>query len=361
VTPLLFLNEGGVFFISARENISFIKNNRLEIHLKKALPATCHSADNLPTRPDFFTPRKKITGLILAAVLPFFLIFSKNTFLYSSSVEPRVISLAPSLTEIICELGAGDNLVGVTNLCDYPPDITLKASKIGSIGSFSSEKIISLKPDIVFTLNSNDRVSSVIKKSGIKVIEANPQSIKELTETIIRFGKILKKQNRAFSLIKEIEIKTEEIKRKSASVRRGKTGPMRIYIEIYYPPPWSASRNSFIGELAELMGFENIFSKKKSGGLSAKDYFTVSLEEVVSEKPDVALVLSGDTKFRNRNGFENLPAVKNNLVIYPDDSDMRAALVRATPRMIRASLKLQERILEAIRDKNPDNQFIEKK
>ena len=124
----------------------------------------------------------------------------------NSESSLKIVSLAPSITEIICTLNAGENLVGITNDCNYPDQIN-NTQRVGSFLNPNIEKIISLKPNIVFGIKNNLNLNFVkLDQLGIKTFLYNsPQSIEGLYELIKEIGLVLAKQKTAENCISKLK------------------------------------------------------------------------------------------------------------------------------------------------------------
>ncbi|MDI6757612.1 MAG: helical backbone metal receptor, partial [Endomicrobiia bacterium] len=248
----------------------------------------------------------------------------------SSDGPPRIVSLAPSLTEILFELGLSESVVGVTNYCDWPPEAAGK-EKVGDYINPAVEKIVSLKPDIVFSL-VDGKTTRILRNMGLKVYVFDPQNFSELQKTIRSVGELSGRAQTASAVIGELDaVVAAEMSR----ARRRGAGRPRIYVETHYPPAWSCSLKSFLGEAVGIIGCENIFAVARKG------FFPVSVERIIKGDPEVILVLSGDENISSRPGFERLAAVRNSKVIIWRD---RSSLVRSSPRMIRSIPALRRRI-----------------
>ena len=102
---------------------------------------------------------------------------------------PRIISLAPSTTEIVCAIGLEDNLVAVSTYCDYPPDVKNK-EKAGSFSEPNLEKILSLKPDLILATGLEQaQAVEKLKKLNLPVIVSDPKNFRELYASILEIGK----------------------------------------------------------------------------------------------------------------------------------------------------------------------------
>lgn len=132
----------------------------------------------------------------------------------------RIVSLAPSNTEILFALGAGDRVVGVTDYCNYPPEVVemKKAGLIASVGGYSTvniEKVITLNPDVVFAAYGNGReVVEVLRGFDIKVIALNPKDIDDVMRWTETIGKIIGEEENATRIISWMKSEVDKVKEK---------------------------------------------------------------------------------------------------------------------------------------------------
>lgn len=207
-------------------------------------------------------------------------VFSPESF-GNDENKLRIISLSPNLTSIIISLGCEDNLVGITRYCK----INSKDKKIEIIGDFLSpnfEKILSLKPDLVFLLSSQKTDEEKLNKLGIKTISSGNNTMAEIKESILQIGKALNKEKEAKELIKKIddalskyENLHNEIKPKVIFVvGRQKDDLSQIY---------AAAKGSFLDELITAAGGENVVEK------AINLYPIISKESLLKMNPDIIL------------------------------------------------------------------------
>jgi len=261
-----------------------------------------------------------IQGIFLVLVL-----LSTQTA-YSSN--QRLISLSPATTEILFSLGLQDKIIGNTTFCNFPQE----AKNIPKVGTFSEpniERIISLKPDIVFTTGL-EQAQTVLKlrKLGIKVFINDPKSFSELFESIIKIGEITDKEQEAKSLVKEMKERMEIVQTKVAKIPK-RNWP-KVFIEIWYAPIMTAGPSSIVGELIDIAGGKNIAYD------TPRPYSRFSAEVVIDRNPDI-IILGYMTKentqdlVSNRLGWKNIDAVKNNRVVCDISPDL---MFRPGPRII---------------------------
>lgn len=260
----------------------------------------------------------------------FFLLVSckKNDF---SNTElknvSRIVSLSPASTEILCAIGAYDKIVARSDFCDYPPEV----SKIPSVGGFdgkslSLENILSFEPDFVYlTKGMHDHLISSLENQGIKVYVSNSNSIQAILDEILQIGIITNNGKNAEDLCNEIKKNISNIKYSYKNIEKQK-----VYWEIWAPPYISIGSKSFMNEMISIAGGKNIFNEVE------QDYPIVSDEVIILKNPQIIFIPNtmkdGVNIIKNRVGWQNIDAVKNNR-IYSMDADI---ISRPGPRVVQA-------------------------
>ncbi len=235
----------------------------------------------------------------------------------------RVVSLMPSYTEIIFELGAGKDLVGVSNFCNWPPE----AGKIEKTGDYlrpNIEKVYSLKPDTVFAGTWADASSSKqLSSMGIKVVSLSEEkSAADIFATVRLIAAELGRKRAGEKLI-----------RKLSALMPGKLPekPLKVYLEAD-TGGWTAGELSFLSDAVRLAGGRNIFAGEKRG------YFQASWEDVLLLDPEAVILLSGtEEEFLARPMARGLTAAKAGRIITGLDRD---AFSRPGPRLFSEIKKL---------------------
>jgi iron complex transport system substrate-binding protein len=194
----------------------------------------------------------------------------------------RIISLAPNLTEIFFALGLGDRVVGVSSYCNYPPEAKAK-EKVGGYINPSLEKIIALKPDLVFGTADGDLKAFVDKMitMGIPVYITNPESVEGVIGTIQHIGEVTSATAAATQLSTSMHRRIRAVREKVQDRPR----PRVIHI-LSFEPLMSSGTGSFVHDLIHLAGGENIVK-----GVKVR-HPRISMEEVIAKDPEVIL-LSG--------------------------------------------------------------------
>lgn len=283
---------------------------------------------------------KKLIGAIAVILLAFLTI----QYVRSPTNGPtrqnhrRIVSLAPSLTEIVFELGAGEQLVGVTNYCTYPPEAQ-KKDRIGDFVTPNIEKIVSLKPDVVLAEQwTSTKIVSRLRGAGLRVLETlSPKSLAEIYQVIREVGTAVGKHDRVQALITEMQERVRAIE------ERGKRFPRRptIYIEIDLPS-WTVGRNSFINEAVYLCGARNVFEDVERPALQ------VSKEIVIERDPQMILSFEASAvEIGRRPGWNQVDAVRNGKIIHGFDRNL---LAHGNHRLVDGMEDLQARLSELLRD-----------
>lgn len=238
----------------------------------------------------------------------------------------RVISLAPSITEIVFDLGQEKRLVGATQFSTYP-DGAKKIPRVGSYVRLDLEKIIALQPDLCLAIKDGNPIHIInrIEEMGIPVYAIDPRNLNQTMETIALLGKILQAQQIAESLV-------DDMQKRIARVRSRLTGTLvrpQVFFQIDANPIVSAGNNTFINELIELAGGINTAAGKDP-------YPRFNWEDILHLQPEIVVISAmagglNDKQLKETwQHWEQLSAVRNKQVFVVD----AAMFDRATPRLI---------------------------
>ena len=265
---------------------------------------------------------------VISAVFLFAVIFAACSSKKSNVPEGfRIVSVMPSYTEILFEIGAGENIVGVSNYCDRP-EAAKNIEKIGDYYTASAEKIYSLKPDIVFIQESSaSRLGSDLKKLKLNAVQIpQEQTIEDIFSTI----KILAENTgRGKEGQKLIERLSSSLPKNNSAEKKPK-----IYIDVD-SGLWTCGKLSYLTDIVSKAGGENIFAGAE------RNYFQASWETLLKNPPDYILSISGNFKdFSSRPLADAMPAIKNGNVIELD----RDIISRPSPSMFPMINEINERI-----------------
>jgi iron complex transport system substrate-binding protein len=256
-----------------------------------------------------------------------------NKFIFEK-VPEKVISTAPNLTEILFKLGLNERIIGVTSQCDFPQEAKSKGI-IGDMLSLNYEQIVNLQPDVLFiTVEGNTKEAyNKLIVLGIKVFVSNPRDLAGIDKTINDFGKILRVEKTADSIINDFQLRKEKIKQE---LTLNKKTAMFI---ISLSPLILAGKNTFINEILNSCGLKNIAEE------SIVPYPVFSREEVLDKNPEVILTPSDLIHDKEKileyyPEWGNISAVKEDMILLlqPD------IFLRPGPRYIDALETLHKRI-----------------
>ncbi|KIJ87504.1 Vitamin B12 ABC transporter substrate-binding protein [Staphylococcus saprophyticus] len=221
----------------------------------------------------------------------------------------RIISLIPSNTEILYELGLGDKVVGVSTVDDYPKEV--KDKKQFDAMKLNKEALLKAKPDLILAHESqkstDGKVLNGLKDSGVKVVYVkDAQSIDEMYETFKQVGKVTGKEKEANALVKETK---NNIKKVVNSVPKD-TKSQKVFMEVSSEPEiYTAGKNTFFDDMLKQLKAKNSFS-------NLDGWQKVSKESIIKKNPDVMISTMGISEkdyqqiIDKRGGFESLNAVQ---------------------------------------------------
>ena len=248
----------------------------------------------------------------------------------------RVVSLAPSITEIVCALGAGDQLVGRSSACDYPPDVIKRVPVVGGFGVPSLERLINVHPDLVLYADmADDTFARRLERAELRNARVRCTRLEEIPPAIRLVGILLHHDAPAKALAEKLEKGFQEARAKAPPPGQRPS----CLIVIWHDPLTAAGRNSFLSDLVSLAGGRNV------GDEIDRDYFQVSGEWVQAHDPAVILcfVMAGNTSIRDvlarQPGWDRLKAMRTGRVFTDFDNNV---MLRPGPRVLEALAILQK-------------------
>lgn len=243
----------------------------------------------------------------------------------------KIVSLAPSNTEILFALGAGSQIVGRDEFSDYPEEAKSIQTIGGSMGKFSLEQITALKPDLVLAaeINTPEQVKA-IEELGLTVYYlANPTDLDGLYTNLDTVGKLTGHEKEAGELVSASKARVEAALKKVEG---------KETVSVFYEldgsdaaKPWTVGTGTFADTLISMAGGKNI------GATAGESWLQMSQEAIIAENP--AVILLGDAAYgvtaetvASRAGWDQIAAVKNNQVVAFDDN----LFSRPGPRLVDA-------------------------
>jgi ABC-type Fe3+-hydroxamate transport system substrate-binding protein len=225
----------------------------------------------------------------------------------------RVVCLVPSVVDIVYALGAGADVVAISEFTKYPKEALQKPS-IGLLLNPSIETIVALHPDLA--LGSGDpntlEFAGRLERLGIPVFMVDRHGIEGIYASIQSIGRVLNRESDANGLVTRLRTRVEAVKARIADKPR-----VRVFMAIWYDPVMTIGKRAFISELIEAAGGRSVTED------IAQEWPEVSLEFVLSRQPEALLFVSGSgitpEELKARPGWEHLRAVREGRFYYTDD------------------------------------------
>jgi iron complex transport system substrate-binding protein len=236
----------------------------------------------------------------------------------------RIVTLLPSLTEIVCALGHGDRLVGVDRYSNFPAQVRALPQLGGGLDP-NIEAVVALRPDVVLMATSSRAVQR-FEALGLKVVALEPHDVADMQQAIARVGEVLGDVPAAQRLWRDIDA---GVNAAGASIPQAARAT-RVYFEVGRGP-YAAGEASFIGETLARLGVKNIVPRSEG------PFPKINPEFVVRADPDLIMISQNAApQLEQRPGWASLRALREGrlCVFSPQDSDV---LVRPGPRMAQAA------------------------
>ena len=225
----------------------------------------------------------------------------------------RLICLVPSVADDLYALGAGPDVIAVSEFTKYPKEASLKPS-IGVQMTPSIERIVALHPDLVIGSSDSNREETVrqLEQVGVVVFMLNPHGIEGILSSITSLGMAIRREDAAARLVSVLRSRLNDVR---AHVK-GKP-VIHVLLPIWYDPVTTIGKHAFITEMVAAAGAESITDD------IAQEWPQISLETVIERRPD-ALVLVRSSRMsindvENRPGWNTLSAIRNHRVYAVDE------------------------------------------
>jgi iron complex transport system substrate-binding protein len=236
----------------------------------------------------------------------------------------RIVSLAPNLTEIVYAVGAGEQLVGDTEYCDYPAEAR-KVAKIGDTLHPSVERIIALKPQVVLvsTASQLEAFTKQLDQQQIAVYVTNPQSLEDIFRSIQTLGDLFAEHERAAQLVAELRRRTAAV-----AAATGQTKPLRVFYQVSDSPLYTIGRESYLTDLVRRAGGVSVTADVATGFPRFSD------EAALAARPEAIILPTGGSMGTANSAvaapLKNSPAVLNGRVYKINEDHLQ----RPGPRLV---------------------------
>jgi iron complex transport system substrate-binding protein len=231
----------------------------------------------------------------------------------------RLVSLAPNITEIVYALGLGDELVGDTDNCDFPPQAKNKPH-VGTMVNPSLERIVALKPDLTLgTPEANRReTADQLERLGIPVYGATAKTLAGTLASIEDLGRILGRRTEARSLVAQMQARIHRVEKRVEGLPK----PTVLFV-VWYRPLITVGPHTFIADVIRSAGGIPIGENLKG------EWPRLTLEELLPQNPDVILFPKTESfspsakDFQRLPGWKDLRAVKDGRMFFVSETVMR--------------------------------------
>lgn len=223
----------------------------------------------------------------------------------------RIVSLMPSNTEILYELGLGKDVVGVSTVDDYPKDVK-KGKKQFNTMNLNKEALLKVKPDLILAHESqkgtSKKVLDSLEKNGVKVVYVkDAQSLDQTYETFKQIGKVTGREHEANELVDETKHNVEKVIKSVPRHHRSQS----VFMEVSSKPEiYTAGKHTFFDDMLAQLDAKNSFS-------NIEGWKPVDKESIIKKNPDILISTEGLSKsdyykvIKKRDGFRQIKAVKN--------------------------------------------------
>ncbi len=239
--------------------------------------------------------------------------------------KPRIVSLAPSNTELLCSVGAKDQIIGVSSFCDYPKEVS-GITKVGTFISANMERLARLKPDLIMLVSGQEELASKIKNHHLNAVVIDNSKLTDIGKNLKRVGELSGHCQEGREASKNFDNKLQDL---AKIINKGKENP-KVFYCVWPQPLMTAGKSSFIHGIITSCGGINV-----AGDINVS-YPRFSLERLVLSKPALIIMPyeARNQSFIKQSPWNKLQAVRQNRVYYlPDQkNDM---LSRPTLRVIK--------------------------
>jgi ABC-type Fe3+-hydroxamate transport system substrate-binding protein len=203
----------------------------------------------------------------------------------------RIVSLVPSLTEVVCALGAAERLIGVTRYCTDPVEVVRRVPRVGGTKNPDISRIVALDPDLVLVNSEENRKKDfdLLHAAGLRTFVSFPRTVAEAAESIERIGLALGLADEGRRLAAEIQ---------AALDAAAPSAPRRVFCPIWRNPWMSFNRDTYAHDVLLRAGGENVCAAE------SERYPNVDIDAIIAAAPEVILLPDEPFHFTERHRQE---------------------------------------------------------
>jgi len=271
-------------------------------------------------------------GLGVAHASPLAVLDDSGRLVRLAHAAKRLVTLAPHAAELVFEVGAARQLVGVSEFSDFPSEVQ-NLPKVGNARGLDLERILALKPDLVIAWSSGNNTGEIeaLERAGLIVYRSDPQSLEQIASSLERLGILTGHASEGAAKAAEFRKKVTQMQALYSQKRS-----VRVFYQVWNNPLMTIGGSHLISSVIRLCGGKNIFA--------ALDSPTpiVSKEAVIAADPEVIVVASdvgrGAEELSMWNDWPRITAVRRHRLVVLDP----ATITRATSRILIGAQKLCE-------------------
>lgn len=237
----------------------------------------------------------------------------------------RIVSLAPSNTEILFAIGAGPRVVGVDSFSDYPEEAK-RLPRLGGVTDTNFEKIVELRPDLALTIGGTEKQVKKLEELGVRVVVLQPRTLEDVFAKIETVGRLVGEIRGAHDVVRAMRQRVAAVRAAVGGVPPERRP--RVFYEVWYDPIFTVGPGGFIHDVIVTAGGVNVFADAR------QDWPQVTLEEVVRRDPEVIITPFKQSYeqlvSRQRPGWEGVAAVKRGRILLIDPN----IVSRPGPRLV---------------------------
>lgn len=239
----------------------------------------------------------------------------------------RILALSPHACEILADVGAIDEIVGVVDYCDYPESLK-SIPNLGGYNRIQVEVAMKLAPTLAIVMNDGTPAVNKLRALGVRVEASNPTTVDAMIGELERLGRLSGHEDEAIGLARSLRQRVARLEQEQPDE------PLRVFYEIWPEPLITAGGTSLIDDVLTHLGLVNVF------GDIAKEGPKVNVEAVVRAKPDLIIIPAKNGDAGPRRKFWK-KWLGDSVRVIAIDAD---SLHRPTPRLIDGMKLLQQAV-----------------
>jgi len=239
--------------------------------------------------------------------------------------EQRILALSPHACEMLAAIGAGNEVVGVSQYCDYPDSFKDKPV-IANYSRLFVEPALRLKPSLIVASNATLKGLQKMKTHAVAIAVTHPQSFDDIFNDLQRLGKLVGREQQATRLVEAMRLRLQQLR---GQVKKRQ----RVFFEVWSDPLMTEAGRSFITQILKAAGADNVFAE------ADVETMRVNIEAVLRAAPDVIVIPTRDGDIEDRILFwqQWLPTARL-ITVNPD------LVSRPGPRVIDGVVSLQQQL-----------------